>query len=99
RVAGNASFGGRFGAPQYTGHVEGGGITVRNFVEGVNVTDGTVAIALRGTSAHIATFTATGGPRRRQLQAAAAFDDSSTALLRLALDRFELLTRVDRRIV
>jgi len=99
RLHASASFGGRFGAPQYTGHVEGAGITVRNFVEGVNVTDGTVAIALRGTSAHIETFTAKGGAGTLRLEGDAAFDESSTAQLRLALDRFELLTRVDRRIV
>src|SRR6185369_9980732 len=39
RLHASASFGGRFGAPQYTGHAEGDGITVRNFIEGVNVTD------------------------------------------------------------
>jgi translocation and assembly module TamB len=99
RVHASASFGGRFGAPQYTGHVEGDGITVRNFIEGVNVTDGTVAIALRGTSAHIETFTAKGGAGMLKLEGDAAFDESPTAQLRLALDRFELLTRVDRRII
>ena len=99
RVHASASFGGRFGAPQYTGHVEGDGITVRNFIEGVNVTDGTVAVALRGTSAHIETFTAKGGAGTLKLEGDAALDESPTAQLRLALDRFELLTRVDRRVV
>src|SRR4029079_4322337 len=93
RVAGNASFGGRFGAPEYTGHVEGASITVRNFIEGVNVTDGTVAIALRGTSAHIETFTAKGGTGTLKLEGDAAFDESPTAQLRLALGRLQPLTR------
>ena len=99
RVHASASFGGRFGAPQYTGHVEGDGVTVRNFIEGVNVTDGAVAIALRGTSAHIENFTAKGGAGTLKLEGDAAFDEAPTAQLRLALDRFELLTRVDRRII
>ena len=99
RLHANASFGGRFGAPRYTGHVEGDALTVRNFIEGVNVTDGTVAIALRGTSAHIETFTAKGGAGTLKLEGDAEFDSGPTAQLRLALDRFELLTRVDRRIV
>ena len=99
RLHASASLGGRFGAPQYTGHVEGNGITVRNFIEGVNVTDGTVAIALRGTSAHIETFTAKAGAGTLKLEGEAALGESPTAQLRLALDRFELLTRVDRRIV
>jgi translocation and assembly module TamB len=99
RLHANATFGGRFGAPEYTGHVEGAGISVRNFVEGVSVTDGTVAIALRGTSAHIETFTAKGGAGMLRLEGDAAFDAAPTAQLRLVLERFELLTRVDRRIV
>ena len=99
RLHASASFGGRFGAPQYTGHIEGAGLAVRNFIEGVNVTDGTVAIALRGTTAHIETFTAKGGAGTLRLEGDAAFDESPTAQLRLALDRFELLTRVDRRII
>ncbi|HSC65581.1 MAG TPA: translocation/assembly module TamB domain-containing protein [Caldimonas sp.] len=98
RLHASASIGGRVGAPEYTGHVEGTGIAVRNFVEGVNVTDGTVAIALRGTSAHIETFTAKAGSGTLAVEGDAAFDESPTAQLRLALDRFELLTRVDRRI-
>jgi len=99
RLHANATFGGRFGAPEYTGHVEGAGIAVRNFVEGVSITDGTVAIALRGSTAHIETFTAKGGAGTLKLAGDAAFDASPTAQLSLVLDRFELLTRVDRRIV
>jgi len=98
RLHASASIGGRFGAPEYTGHVEGTGIALRNFIEGVNVTDGTVSIALRGTSAHIETFTAKGGAGTLKLEGDAAFDESPTAQLRLALDRFQLLSRVDRRI-
>ncbi len=95
----SASFGGRFGAPQYTGHVEGTGVTVRNFLEGVHVSDGNVAIALRGTTAHIESFTAKAGAGSLRLDGDAAFDEAPTAQLRLALERFELLGRVDRRIV
>ncbi|MEO8312503.1 MAG: translocation/assembly module TamB domain-containing protein, partial [Caldimonas sp.] len=99
RLHASASFGGRFGAPQYTGHVEGSAISVRNFLEGVNVTDGDVAIALRGSTAQIETFTAKGGAGTLRLEGGAAFDEAATAQLRLVLDRFELLSRVDRRIV
>ena len=54
------------------------GVTVRNFIEGVNVTDGTVAIALQRHHARdIETFTAKGGAgtlqarRRRRLRRSA----------------------------
>ena len=36
----SASFGGRIGAPEITGQLRGSDISVRNFVEGVNVSDG-----------------------------------------------------------
>ena len=90
---------GRFGAPQYTGRVEGTKLGVRNFVEGVNVTDGVVAIALQGTTARIETFTAKAGAGTVRVDGEAAFDDAPSARLRLVAERFELLGRVDRRIV
>ena len=95
----DAVVGGRFGAPQYTGRVEGTKLGVRNFVEGVNVTDGVVAIALQGTTARIETFTAKAGAGTVRVEGEAAFDDAPSARLRLVADRFELLGRVDRRIV
>ena len=57
----SAGIGGRFGAPEYTGQMRGSGIGVRNFLLGVNVTDGDVDIALQGTSARIRRFSARGG--------------------------------------
>ena len=74
-------------------------LAVRNFLQGVNVTDGNVAIALHGSTAHIETFTAKGGAGTLRLEGDAAFDESPTAQLRLSADKFELLGRVDRRIV
>ena len=66
----SASIGGRFGAPEYTGHVEGSGIGVRNFLQGVNVNDGSVAIALQGsTRAHRALHRQ--GRRRHRLRSKA----------------------------
>ena len=41
----SASIGGTFSAPEYTGQIRGSGLGVRNFLEGVTVTDGDVAIA------------------------------------------------------
>ena len=46
---------------EYTGQIKGSGISVRNMVEGVSVTDGEVDISLRGAKAKINTFTARGG--------------------------------------
>ena len=95
----SASIGGRFDAPRYTGHVEGSQLGVRNFLQGVNVTDGDLAIALEGNTARIEHFTAKGGSGTLSLQGDASFDDAPVAQLKLAARQFELLGRVDRRIV
>ena len=58
-----ASVGGRFGAPEYEGRLQGKGIGVRNVLQGVDVRDGDVAIALLGDSAHRALHRA-GRPRQ-----------------------------------
>ncbi|MEP7140030.1 MAG: translocation/assembly module TamB domain-containing protein, partial [Caldimonas sp.] len=95
----SASIGGRFGAPSYTGHVEGTKLGVRNFLQGVNVTDGDLALALEGNTARIEHFTAQGGNGTVSLQGKASFDDAPVAQLKLSARKFELLGRVDRRIV
>lgn len=95
----NAAFGGTLGAPEYTGHVEGSHLGARNFLQGVNVTDGDMAIALKGSSAHIEHFTAKGGKGTLTIAGDASFDAAPVANLVLTADRFEVLGRVDRRIV
>lgn len=95
----SASIGGRFGAPEYTGEVRGTGLTVRNFLQGVNVTDGDVAITLQGTTARIERFTARAGSGSAKLEGNATLGEAPKALLKLTAERFQLLGRVDRRIV
>jgi translocation and assembly module TamB len=95
----SASIGGRFGAPEYTGEMRGSGIVVRNFLQGVNVTDGEVAIVLQGASARIDHFTAKGGNGSIKLEGNATLGAAPKARLALQADKFQLLGRVDRRIV
>lgn len=95
----NASFGGRFGAPEYTGTIEGTQLSVRNFLEGVKVTDGDVAVRLQGTHATIERFSAKGGDGSLRLDGTAEFGEAPQAQLKLTADKFVLLGRVDRRIV
>ncbi|MEO8279563.1 MAG: translocation/assembly module TamB domain-containing protein [Ideonella sp.] len=103
RLGGNlrtsASFGGRIGAPEYTGSVRGSNISVRNFAEGVNVTDGQIGITLKGETATIETFTARAGDGTIKLDGVATFGATPQARLNLSADKFQLLGRVDRRIV
>ncbi len=95
----SASIGGRFGAPEYTGQVIGSQIAVRNFLQGVNISDGDVSIKLQGARAHIERFTAKAGSGSIKLEGDAELGEAPRALLKLGADKFLLLGRVDRRIV
>lgn len=95
----SASIGGRFGAPEYTGQVIGSQIAVRNFLQGVNIRDGDVAIHLQGARARIERFTAKAGSGSIKLEGDAELGEAPRAQLKLSADKFQLLGRVDRRIV
>jgi len=95
----SASIGGRIRAPEYTGEIDGTGLAVRNFVQGVNVTDGDLAIHLRGTTARIERFSAKAGGGSVTLTGDASLGEAPKAQLRVVADKFQLLGRVDRRIV
>ncbi len=103
RLAGSlhtsAAIGGRFGAPEYTGSMRGSGLGVRNFLEGVNVHDGELAVSLRGRTARVEHFTARAGDGSVSLEGSALLGEQPSAELRLVADRFQVLGRVDRRIV
>jgi len=95
----SASIGGRFGAPQYTGEVVGSQVSVRNFLQGVSVSDGDVAIHLQGSTAHIERFTAKAGSGSVRVEGDASFGEAPQATVTVTAERFQLLGRVDRRIV
>ncbi len=95
----SASLSGRLGAPEYTGTLRGSALSVRNFAEGVAVSDGEVAIALQGSSARIETFRARAGDGTVTLSGGASLGEAPQASLSLRAERFQLLGRVDRRIV
>ncbi len=95
----NASIGGRFGAPEFEGRLDGGGIGVRNLLQGVDVRDGDVAIALLGDTARIERFSAQAGKGSLNLRGDASLGAAPRAELNLKLEQFLLLGRIDRRIV
>ncbi len=103
RLAGSlqtsAVIGGRLGAPEYTGQIRGTQIGVRNLVEGVNVTDGEVDIKLQGANARIERFEAQAGGGTIRLEGGANLGETPNAQLQLTATKFQLLGRVDRRIV
>jgi translocation and assembly module TamB len=63
------------------------------------MSDGTVDIQLQGATARIERFTARGGTGSLQLQGQAQLDGTPQAQLKLSLDHFQLLGRVDRKLV
>lgn len=95
----SASFGGQFGAPEYTGQVEGSGIGMRNLVEGIDVHDGELEIVLKGETAQIVKLQARAGDGSVKVGGDAVFGASPQARLNLTADKLLLLGRVDRRIV
>jgi translocation and assembly module TamB len=99
RLNASAAIAGRFGAPEYTGRVEGSQIEVRNFLEGVNVADGDIAIALQGTTARIERFTVRAGSGTLRMSGSASLGEAPKADLSVVAQKFQLLGRVDRRIV
>jgi len=99
RLRTTASLGGRFGAPEYTGRMVGNGISVRNLLEGVSVTDGEVDISLKGDTARIEKFSARAGAGTVNLAGDAEFGEQPRAALQLTAEKFQLLGRIDRRIV
>lgn len=95
----SAGIGGTFAGPEYTGEVHGRSLSVRNFVQGVNISDGDVAIALQGATARIERFSARGGAGTLQIDGEATLGATPQARLRVEARQFQLLGRVDRRIV
>lgn len=95
----SAAMGGRFGAPQLTGELRGDGIGVRNLLQGVDVRDGELQITLLGEKARIEKFAASAGKGRLALLGEAELGIAPRAELKLQLEQFQLLGRIDRRIV
>ena len=98
-VRANAELGGTFGGPQYTGALSGSGLGVRNLLEGVNVSDGQIAVKLSGTTAEIERFTLKGGEGLLSLTGGATFGSAPQARLQIQADHFRVLGRVDRQLI
>jgi translocation and assembly module TamB len=94
-----AVLGGRFGAPTYTGEVTGSGLGVRNLLEGVNVSDGQIALKLDGDTARVERFTLKGGDGTLSVSGGATLGSAPQARLQIKAERFRLLGRVDRQVI
>jgi translocation and assembly module TamB len=72
---------------------------MRNILQGVNVSQGTVAIQLDGAAAKIEQFTFKGGDGTLTVTGGAEFGATPKAKLRAVAERFRVLGRIDRQLV
>ncbi|MEY4753160.1 MAG: hypothetical protein RJA44_835, partial [Pseudomonadota bacterium] len=91
--------GGRFGAPDLGGELQGRQLGVRNLLQGVDWNEGQLQLRLDGQQARIEQFSVKAGSGRISASGTAQLGEQPTADLRLQAERFALLQRVDRRIV
>ena len=94
-----ATLSGRFGEPRYTGELTGTGLSLRNLLQGVNVTDGQVTVRLEGDKATIDRFTLRGGDGLLSVTGGATLGTSPEAQLQIKADHFRAIGRVDRTVI
>ena len=95
----SGSAAGSFGAPEFTGSIEGSQLGLRNLLEGVDLSDGELAIALNGDSAQIVKLRARGGDGSLDVTGGATFGATPKLALRVVADKLLALGRVDRHVV
>lgn len=96
-----ASLGGTMGAPQFTGRVEGSGLSASQALLGISLHDGQLNMALDGERIRLTRLEATGGPQggRVGIEGELRLDSPLSGRLALTMDRFAALQRIDRRVV
>lgn len=96
-----ARLGGTLGAPQFTGQIDGKGLSASQALLGVSLQDGQMHLALDGERIRLTRLEATGGPQggRVALDGELQLGTSLSGKLNLRADRFAALQRIDRRVV
>ncbi len=97
-VSSEVRLSGRLGAPELRGTLGGQGLGVRNLLQGVHVRDGEVLLRLEGERATVERFELRGGEGRLTLSGGATLGAEPRADLALRAERFQLLSRIDRRL-
>jgi translocation and assembly module TamB len=98
-VSATALVDGRFGAPAYTGELRAEGVSVRNLLQGVALTEGRMLVALKGETARVEHFSVRGGEGTLTAEGEATFGERPAVSLRAQAQRFRVLGRVDRLVV
>ncbi len=96
-----ARLSGTLGQPQFTGQVEGSGLSVSQALLGISLQDGRLSMALDGERIRLTRLEATGGPQggRVGLDGELRLATPLAGRLNLTADHFAALQRVDRRVV
>ena len=94
-----AQLSGTLGQPQLTGDVSGSRIAVRNLLQGINVSDGTLAVRLEGDRARIEQLSVKSGEGTLSVTGEAELGRQPTARLDVVAQRFRVIGRVDRNAV
>jgi translocation and assembly module TamB len=94
-----AALAGTFGAPELIGEMSGQRLALRNILQGVDLRDGELALSLRGDVASIDRFVVKGGAGHLRVTGGANLGVSPNAKLQIDAERFQVLGRIDRRIV
>ena len=90
---------GRWGDPKLTGEITATRLAIRNALEGVYGHDGDVAIRLTGDHAQVERFHLLGGNGELSITGSASLGAAPVAKLALQAKQFQLLGRIDRKIV
>ena len=90
---------GRWGAPKVTGELSAQKLVIRNALEGVYGHDGEVSVRLSGDQARIERFHMLGGNGSIDVSGSASLGAAPLAKLQLQARQFQLLGRIDRKVV
>ena len=94
-----AALSGTLGRPQLTGALSGRRIAVRNLLQGVNLSEGTLAVLLDGDRARIEQLSMKGGDGTLSVTGYAELSRQPRARLAVEARRFRVIGRVDRNAV
>lgn len=99
QLAANVALAGTAGAPDYRGRLTGSKLAVRNVLEGIELKDGELALALQGQQATLEKLLFRGGKGTLTAKGSASFAAEPRASLRIVASDLLATGRVDRRIV
>jgi translocation and assembly module TamB len=94
-----AALAGTWGDPQYRGRLDAQGLALRHLLHGVDLREGTLALALEGEHTRIETLRLRGGDGTLAITGSARLGAAPRAQLQLVAERFQALGRVDRRAI